>query len=382
MQFVVEREAFLKELSRVTGVIATRNTIPIVANVRIDAGAGGLLLRATDLDMEAEAPCAADVTSQGLTTVDGKLLADFVKRCPDGAQIAVTLEEARGRLKLVCGRARSTLPCLPAEDFPELSGPSGEAAREFPVEADSLKRLIGRVKFAATTDERRHYLQGAYLHQTENGLAAVCTNGHQLSLAHLDLPAGADGLTGVILPRPFLAELMRLLPKEGEAALSVSPERVAVTLGEFRLTSRLIDGTYPDYPRVIPQKTDRRAFVERAALVKALERVMIVSEPKQSGVSLAFAAGELRLGVESQTRGICADGVDAVYEGETLQTGANGRYLLDICGALHCERLCIHLGADPSHALRITNAEAPDSPDLIVLMPMAVRAIHEEREAA
>lgn len=380
MQFVVERNIFLKELTRVTGVIQAKSTISILANVRIDAGAGGLLLRATDLDMEAEACCDADVTSQGLTTVDGRLLADLVRRYPDGAQIAATLEPDRGRLKLVCGRTRSTLPVLPAEDFPTISGVSGGV--EFLLPADALKRMIARVKFAVGTDEHRPYLHGIYFHRNNNGLAGVTTDGHRLGILHLDLPEGADGMSGVILPRGLIAELERLLPKEGEIAIQLSTERIALTIAEFKLVSLLVAATFPDYQRLIPAPTNHRAFVNREALLRAVDRVRVVKDEKDKALQITVGSGEMRLAMQNPARGVCFDAVDAEYEGDGTTVGLNGRYLTDALNALDCDRICIQFGDHPMHPTKITNAETPDGPDLIVQMPVLVSAIKEEKEAA
>jgi DNA polymerase-3 subunit beta len=378
MQFVVERNALLKELTRVTGVIVSKTTIPILANVRIDAGAGGLLLRATDLDIEAEAPCAADVTAQGLTTVDGKLLADFVKRCPDGSQLAVTVDGDRMQMKLVCGRTKGTLPVLSADDFPTLQGVGGGHA--FLLEAKELKRVLGQVKFAMSTSETQYHLNGICLQQLGEHIVAVATDSHRLGAAYLPLPAGASGVPPVILPRKLVGELTRLLPDDGEVALEVSPVRVSITVGEFKMVGKLIDGNFPDWQRVVPRSLENHAFVDRELLSKAVDRVRVVLEERGRPLQMTFNAGEIALLARGDGT-TCEDAIDAECDGG-MSIGMNCRYLLELLGSLPGDRVCIGYGA-PGDPMKITNADDQDSQDLMILMPMHFGSIrNEERQAA
>jgi DNA polymerase-3 subunit beta len=382
MQFVVERNAFMKELARVTGVVATKGTIPILANVRIEAGAGGVMLRGTDLEMEAEAACAAAVTAQGATSVGGKLLESFVKRCPDGSQISVTLDGAGAQLKLVCERTRSAIPVLPVNDFPSLDGPKGIGARSFSISASEFKAALGQVAFAiGHGDGVPGMLQGLYMHDGGERIRAVATDKHQLAIASLVKPAQADGMPGVILPYRFVIELLRVMSDDGEASLSVSNDRVSVTLGEFRLISNLLAGPYPDYPRVIPPLADSRAFFSREAMIQAIQRVSIVIGDKDAmSVRITLASGEIRVATSSAARGACFDAIDADVAGEVV-TGVNYRYLLSVLGALGCDRVCIHFGG-PESPLRFAPADDPETDDCMIVMPMRVAKINEEREAA
>lgn len=379
MQFVVERNTFLKELSRVTGVIVSKTTIPILENVRIDAGAGGLLLRATDLDIEAEAPCAADVTAQGLTTVDGKLLADFVKRCPDGSQIAVTVEHDTGRMKLACGRTRGTVPVLPVDDFPTIE--NGKPGKAFLLPCAQLKRMLAQVKHAWATDEARSHLGGVYFHKHSDFIAAAAHDGYQLAVTQLALPAEASEMPHVTLPRKLVGELLRLLPSEGDAAIEVSEERVRVTLGEFRIMSVLMASRFPDFRQHLPLFS-QFAFVNREALIGGIDRVRIVSDRLKPQIQLSFRPGEIGIAARGTGFAICQDAINAECPEGEMVIGLNGRYLLDILSALPGDRTCIAFSG-PNAPLKLTNADDPDSHDFMVVAPMLdFVAIQEERQAA
>lgn len=391
MQFSIERDAFLKELSRVTGVIEPRTTIPICTHVRIDAGAGGLMLRATDLEMEAETICAADVTTTGITTVNGKILLDFVKRCPEGSRIAATWDAANERLRLVCGRIRAMFPTLPDANFPQLGQHDGE---QLTINAASLKHMIKQTRFAASTVETDHVFQGLYFAKADpylvgdgNYLVGVATDRHQFSLVHLPAPEHIDNLKGVILPPKLLGELARLLPDDGDACLTLSETRIVVTIGDFWISSALIDATFPaQYARVIPKDTKNLAFVERDEFMAAVERVSIALSKNIFPLQLTFGAGEIRLAAASNERGNCFDIVDLDYDGDEIRCHVDARYLTNILNTLRCERIRLEFEDDiatGSAAFKLTDADDPHPLDCMVLMPMKnIPAIREERCAA
>ncbi|MDY6960329.1 MAG: DNA polymerase III subunit beta [Pseudomonadota bacterium] len=380
MQLIIEREALLKELSRVAGVVESRTTIPILAHIRLDAVAEHLLIRGTDLDIEIEAPCAADVSAQGVTTVEAKTFAAIVKKMPEGAQIGLTLDDARHRLKIVAGRVRFELPVLDAEDFPSLD--RGGGGHEFTLDAGELRQLIAPTIFAVSRDETRYMLNGVFFHQIGEELAACATNGHQLARRKgVPLPAGADGMPSVILPRKLVGELLRSLPGEGEIALEVSPQRIVVTSGEMRIVSKLIDGTYPDYNRVVPKGHPSGLRINRERLIKAVERVRVVAGDKETAVNLIVKADALHLACRSPERGTAFDECEAVLgpTAEKTTIGVNGGYLLDILASFEAEEIGIDY-ADPSAPLLIKVIGSEDQ--ICVLMPMRTADIIEERVAA
>lgn len=378
MQLTIERDALLKELGRVVGVVESRTTIPILANIHLDAGATHLMIRGTDLDIEVAAPCPASINAQGSTTVAGKVFADIVKKCPEGSEIGITLDDRRARLKIVNGRSRFELPTLPAEDFPTLDAKMGKKARTFIMGGAELKGLLGAVRFAVSNDEQRFYLNGIYFHQDGERLAAVATNGHQLSLTRNGgLPAGASGMAGVILPKKLTNELMRSLPDEGEVSVEVSPQRVVFTSGEMRIVSRLIDGNFPDFHRVIPKDLHYRMTVDTARLIAGIQRVGVVSDEKGRPVNLVIGKDGLRLAAQSPVRGIAFDDMDAETGGLELTIGVNAVYLLDILGAMHSERVTIAY-SDPASPTLITSEGDDGNGHLAVLMPMRVNEVLEQ----
>ena len=266
MKITVERGAFLKALSHVQSVVERRNTIPILSNVMIEAAKGSLKLTATDLDIEIVESLPADVLRNGAATAPAHMLYDIVRKLPEGAQVqAELLTSEGGRLAVSSGSVRFELACLPREDFPQMA--AGALPHRFRLAADDLKRLIDKTRFAISTEETRFYLNGIYFHAAKEGkahtLRAVATDGHRLARYELDLPDGAADMPGVIVPRKTIAELRRLLDDaEGAIDISLSDTKVQFVSDGVELTSKLIDGTFPDYQRVIPRR-QRQGAVAR-----------------------------------------------------------------------------------------------------------------------
>src|SRR5271167_3004485 len=249
MKITVERSELLKSLGHVHRVVERRNTIPILANVLLRADRSKLSLKATDLDVEVTDTIAAEVGPGGSTTVPAHMFFDIVRKLPEGAQIALESSGDRAALAIRAGRSRFTLQTLPESDFPDLS--AGEMTHKFTLKASELKRLIDKTQFAISTEETRYYLNGIYLHVANNDgtvvLRAVATDGHRLAQMELDLPDGAAGMPGIIVPRKTVSEVQRLIEDgEAEIMIELSPGKIRFTVGEVVLTSKLIDGTFPD----------------------------------------------------------------------------------------------------------------------------------------
>ncbi|MEE8455168.1 MAG: DNA polymerase III subunit beta, partial [Limibaculum sp.] len=263
MKVTIERAALLKAMSRAQGVVERKNTIPILANVLIEAtgdkggdkAGGQLSLRATDLDIEIIEEIQAVIEQPGAVTVSAHLLHEIVRKLPEGAQLAMSTDEATGRLDVVAGRSRFSLATLPREDFPVMA--SSEYSCSYSTPAPVLRRLFDKSKFAVSTEETRYYLNGVYLHVANEAgrpvLRAVATDGHRLARIDADLPAGAESAPGVIVPRKTVGELRRLLENdEAEITVSVSETKIRFSVDGLVLTSKVIDGAFPDYTRVIP----------------------------------------------------------------------------------------------------------------------------------
>ena len=300
MKVTVERSELLKSLGHVHRAVERRNTIPILANVLIRADRSKLSLKATDLDLEVTDTIAAEAGPGGSTTVPAHMFYDIVRKLPEGAQIVLESSGDRAALSIRAGRSRFTLQTLPESDFPDLA--PGEMTHKFTLKAADLKRLIDKTQFAISTEETRYYLNGIYLHIAGTGqtqmLRAVATDGHRLAQMELDLPQGAAGMPGIIVPRKTVGEVQRLL-EDGEAEVTVelSAGKIRFSVGEVVLTSKLIDGTFPDYARVIPLGNDKELIVDKKEFEAAVDRVSTVSSERGRAVKLSLTGGRLLLSV-------------------------------------------------------------------------------------
>jgi DNA polymerase III subunit beta len=372
MKVTVERSALLKCLGHVHRVVERRNTIPILANVLIRAENAKLALKATDLDLEVIEAIPAEVAGPGATTVPAHMIYDIVRKLPEGAQVVLDASGDRGTLTIRAGRAQFSLQTLPESDFPDLA--AGEMTHRFTVAAKDLKRLIDKTQFAISTEETRYYLNGIYLHGLNGGkaatLRAVATDGHRLAQVDLPAPAGAAGMPGVIVPRKTVGEIQRLIEDaEAEITVELSQTKIRFTLGEVVLTSKLIDGTFPDYARVIPLGNDKELTVDKPDFEAAVDRVSTVSSERGRAVKLSLSAGKLVLSVTNPDSGSATEEIEVEYDAERLDIGFNSRYLLDIAAQIEGEVAVLKL-ADPGSPTLIQDRDAKDA--LYVLMPMRV----------
>ncbi len=372
MKITVERSELLKSLGHVHRVVERRNTIPILANVLIKADDGKLSLKATDLDLEVTDSIAAEVKPGGATTVPAHMFYDIVRKLPEGAQIVLEGSGDRAVLSLRAGRSRFTLQTLPESDFPDLA--AGEMTHSFKLAAGDLKRLIDKTQFAISTEETRYYLNGIYLHTAGDAkaptLRAVATDGHRLAQCELPLPEGASGMPGIIVPRKTVGEVQRLIENsEGEVEVELSAGKIRFTIGNVVLVSKLIDGTFPDYGRVIPLNNDKSLVVDKKEFEAAVDRVSTVASERGRAVKLSISGGKLMLSVTNPDSGSATEEVEVDYESEPLDIGFNSRYLLDIAAQIEGEVAVLKL-ADPGSPTLIQDKDSKGA--LYVLMPMRV----------
>jgi DNA polymerase-3 subunit beta len=372
MKVTVERAELLKSLGHVHRVVERRNTIPILANVLVKADRGKLSLKATDLDLEVTDSIAAEVSPGGSTTVPAHMFYEIVRKLPDGAQIVLEGSGDRAVLSLRAGRSRFTLQTLPESDFPDLA--AGEMSHSFKVAAADLKRLIDKTQFAISTEETRYYLNGIYLHTAGTAkagmLRAVATDGHRLAQVELPLPQGAAGMPGIIVPRKTVGEVQRLIEAgEGEVAIELSAGKIRFTIGNVVLTSKLIDGTFPDYARVIPANNDKSLIVDKKDFEAAVDRVSTVSSERGRAVKLSITGGRLVLSVTNPDSGSATEEIEVEYEADPLDIGFNSRYLLDIAAQIEGEVAVLKL-ADPGSPTLVQDRDNKGA--LYVLMPMRV----------
>ena len=373
MKFTIERGALLKALGHIQSVVERRNTIPILANVLLDASKGKLSLTATDMDLAIVETVPAEVAKAGIVTVQAHTLYDIARKLPEGSQVGVETADAKGgQMSLRAGRSNFTLATLPADDFPKMAG--GELPNGFELAAGDLRGLIDRTRFAISTEETRYYLNGIYLHAAQNGgakvLRAVATDGHRLARVEMALPAGAESIPGVILPRKTVAELRKLLDEtQNPIQVSLSDTRVRFAVDDIVLTSKLIDGTFPDYERVIPSNNDKIMEVDCKSFADAVDRVATISTEKSRAVKLAVAKGQVTLTATSPDAGSAVEELEANYTSSPIEIGFNARYLLDIAQQIEGDgaRFSMADAASPTIVQDTADASA-----LYVLMPMRV----------
>jgi DNA polymerase-3 subunit beta len=372
MKVTVERTALLKSLGRVHRVVERRNTIPILANVLVRADGSKLSLKATDLDLEVIDAVDAEVSPGGSTTVPAHMFYEIVRKLPEGSQIVLEASGDRAVLAIRAGRSRFTLQTLPESDFPDLA--AGDMTHKFTLMASDLKRLIDKTQFAISTEETRYYLNGIYLHTAGSGkstmLRAVATDGHRLAQVELPLPAGAADMPGIIVPRKTVGEVQRLIDgADAEVAIELSQGKIRFSIGDVVLTSKLIDGTFPDYARVIPLGNDKELVVDKKDFEASVDRVSTVSSERGRAVKLSISSGKLMLSVTNPDSGSATEELEIEYASDPIDIGFNSRYLLDIAAQIEGEVAVLRL-ADAGSPTLIQDKDSAGA--LYVLMPMRV----------
>ncbi|WP_435164530.1 DNA polymerase III subunit beta [Falsirhodobacter sp. 1013] len=372
MKISIERGTLLKAVSQAQSVVERRNTIPILANVLIEAEGNTVSFRATDLDIEVIDRAPAQVERAGATTVSATMLHEIVRKLPDGALVNLTEDAAAGRLTVMAGRSNFSLTTLPREDFPVMA--SSEYAASFTAKAKMLRRLFDKAKFAISTEETRYYLNGVYMHVAtgEDGpvLRCVATDGHRLARIDAPLPDGAQGMAGVIVPRKTVGELRKLLDDDdADIEVSVSETKVRFATPNIIMTSKVIDGTFPDYTRVIPQANAKRLEVDATEFAKAVDRVATVSSERSRAVKLSMEDDRLVLSVNAPDSGAAEEELAVAYGDEKLEIGFNAKYLLEIASQVDRENAVFLFNSSGDPTLM---REGNDASAVYVVMPMRV----------
>ncbi|MXQ08197.1 DNA polymerase III subunit beta [Alphaproteobacteria bacterium GH1-50] len=372
MKLSIERGALLKAVGQAQSVVERRNTIPILANVLIEAEGDTVRFRATDLDIEVVDDAPAKVERAGATTVSAVTLHEIVRKLPDGALVTLTDDGASGRMMVDAGRSNFSLATLPREDFPVMA--SSEYESNFSAKAPVLRRLFDKSKFAISTEETRYYLNGVYMHVADADgaqvLRCVATDGHRLARIDAPLPEGAANMPGVIVPRKTVGELRKLLDDdEAEIAVSVSETKVRFAAPGITLTSKVIDGTFPDYSRVIPSGNTRRLEVDAAEFAQAVDRVATVSSERSRAVKMALDEDRLVLSVNAPDSGAAEEELAVAYGDDALEIGFNAKYLLEIASQVDRENavFLFNSAGDPT-----LMREGNDQTAVYVVMPMRV----------
>jgi DNA polymerase-3 subunit beta len=369
--FTAEKSALLAALSLTGAIVERRNTIPILSHVCLSKpeGEGRLKARMTDLDTEAEIEFAAEVEGPVKPfTVPAHLLLDIVKKLPDGAEIRVEAADASvSGVRIKAGRSRFSLQTLDASDFPTMGAADMPCRFELPAKA--LASALDAVSFAISTEETRYYLNGVFLHAVEGGVMLVATDGHRLAKRFIALPDGMTGPPGIIIPRKTVNVLAKILPKDGMVEIAASDAKIMVVTPDTRLTSKLIDGTFPDYQRVIPQAGPMRVELDGRALSAAVDRVSTVSTERGRAARFAFRDGQLTLTVTNPDAGNAEEAI--AYDGEAeIETGFNAKYVLEALG--HLTEGTITMAIQDVGSPAILRADGDHTENLVVLMPMRV----------
>ena len=366
MKFVIPRDALLKPLNLVAGVVERRHTLPILSNVMLVLEGDQLSLTGTDLEVELVGRVALETpaTVGGEITVPARKLADICKSLPDGSDIEFRVDDDRVILR--AGRSRFSLTTLAANDFPNVEQSPG--SQNFVIKQGDLKRLIDRTSFAMAQQDVRYYLNGMLWEVNAGYIRMVATDGHRLAMCSLDTPIDTSQILQVILPRKGVIELARLLTNEDqEVEVVIGSNHIRATTADFTFTSKLVDGKFPDYDRVLPKQTTKAIFGSRDELRQAFARTAILSNEKYRGVRLLLSDGQLKIIANNPEQEEAEEVVNVDYAGEDLEIGFNVSYLLDVLGVLSDEKIKLSLSDANSSAL-LEESEQGDS--RYVVMPM------------
>ena len=367
MKATIERATLLKALGHVQSVVERRNTIPILSNVLIDAQEdGSIRLMATDLDLQVDESVAAQVSQAGATTVSAHTFFDIVRKLPEGSQVELSASD--GKMQVVAGRARFNLSTLPRDDFPVIA--EGELPTRFELPAATLRQIIDKTRFAISSEETRYYLMGIFLHVADDKLKAAATDGHRLARITMPRPEGAENMPDIIIPKKCVGELRKLLDEvDGTAEVSLSPTKIRFGLGSAVLTSKLIDGTFPDYNRVIPTGNDKLLKLDPKSFAAGVDRVATIASEKTRAVKMSVDRDKVTLSVTSPESGTATEEIAADYGSDNIEIGFNARYLLDILHEIEGDSVEVHLADAAAPTLLRENDQ---SNALYVLMPMRV----------
>jgi DNA polymerase III subunit beta len=364
MEFVANREIVLPALNKVVGVVERRQTLPILGNLLLVAREGRVTLTGTDLEVEVKTSFEAEIQHEGETTIPARKLVDICRNLSEGAEIRLRVKDER--CVVTAGRGRFTLGLLPAADFPTMD--LEEGGFDFQVQESQLKRLLDKTAFAMAQQDVRYYLNGLLLELHSTVLIAVATDGHRLAkfVTPLDLTLETD--RQVIVPNKTVMELKRQLGSSDDpVSIRLGERSLRVAIGAMTMTSKLVDGRYPEYERVIPSNIGRTATIEKDVLKRALSRTSILSNEKYRGVRLSFDPGTLKLLAHNPEQEEAEEEIEMEYDGEPISIGFNVAYLMDVLGVVDESSVIIHFqDANGSSIWRGVGSES----ETFVVMPM------------
>ncbi len=375
MEFKINSSDLLKALSHIHGIVEVRHTLPILSNIILKAKDNELTLSSTNLDIYCADKIKAEVSIAGEISVSAVTFFEIVKRLPSGSEVLMSMEEGENEITLKCGRSKFNLSTLKTDDFPIIS--DNDLSTNFIISADELIRIIDKTKFAVSNEETRYYLNGIFLHKADRNsiqfLRAVATDGHRLAQYDIPLPQGAEEITGIIIPKKTIFELRKVLDDaNGDVSVSLNENKIKFTFNDLKIISKVIDGTFPDYTKVIPQNNNKNFKTNNNELKNAIDRVSAVAtneESKSKAIKLSIEDNKLNLSVESQSKGSANEILDISYDGDKVDIGFNSKYIIDICNEVDGEEVDISLLDSVSPAIIL---DKTDENLFFVLMPMRI----------
>ena len=375
MEFKINSTDLLKALSHIHGIVEVRHTLPILSNIILEAKDDKLILSSTNLDIYCSDKIKAEVIKTGEVSVSAVTFFEIIKRLPSGSEVLMIMEEGENEIKLTCGRSKFNLSTLKTDDFPIIS--DSDLSTNFVLSADELIRIIDKTKFAVSNEETRYYLNGIFLHKAERNsiqfLRAVATDGHRLAQYDIPLPQGAEDITGIIIPKKTIYELRKVLDDaNGDVSVSLNENKIKFSFNDLKIVSKVIDGTFPDYTKVIPQKNDKNFKTNNSDLKNAIDRVSAVAaneESKSKAIKFCIENNSLSLSVESQSKGSANEMIDVNYSGDKVDIGFNSKYIIDICNEVDGDEISISLSDSISPAIIL---DKTDENLFFVLMPMRI----------
>ena len=375
MEFKINSTDLLKALSHIHGIVEVRHTLPILSNIILEAKDDKLILSSTNLDIYCSDKIKAEVLKSGEVSVSAVTFFEIIKRLPSGSEVLMIMEEGENEIRLTCGRSKFNLSTLKTDDFPIIS--DSDLSTNFVLSADELIRIIDKTKFAVSNEETRYYLNGIFLHKAERNsiqfLRAVATDGHRLAQYDIPLPQGAEDITGIIIPKKTIYELRKVLDDaNGDVSVSLNENKIKFSFNDLKVVSKVIDGTFPDYTKVIPQKNDKNFKTNNSDLKNAIDRVSAVAaneESKSKAIKFCIENNSLSLSVESQSKGSANEIIDVNYGGDKVDIGFNSKYIIDICNEVDGDEISISLSDSISPAIIL---DKTDENLFFVLMPMRI----------
>ena len=371
MKLSISRETLLKNLRHAQSVVEKRTSIAILSNVRLKAANNQLETTATNNDITVQGTAEAFVEQEGATTVSAHKLYDIINKIPEGVMVSISLNNDGDRLAISAGKAKFSLACLDADAFPDMTRVEGGVA--FTMNSANLKRILSKALFAVSTEETRQYLNGVYMHTVSEGdtpqLRFVSTDGHRLARLQIEVPEGAADMQGVIIPRKTVLELRKLAEECEEISFNISEKKLQAEAGDITFTSKLIDGTFPDYERVIPVDNPKEMDVSKQSLMQAVDRVSILSHEKSRSIKFGLEEGNLIITANNPDQENAVEEVKVEYADDALDVGFNARYLSEIGGHMEGDDMQFFFKDNTSP---VVVRDPEDASSLFVVMPMRI----------